>query len=127
MLIILVVIGIISHYIIKAVNNQRAEGLYDWQYGNNFNNSNRDLNAFMDQINQQDFEANMNKSSEYAMQVSEKAITPFDHGGDLMGYGFNHSDTLSQDAMNQGSNMSSNMSLQNMTMNNTGNTGMNGF
>lgn len=54
--------------------------------------------------------------SQWAMDESLKAVTPFDHGGYVQGPGFNPSDTFAHDSMNHMDHMNSGMDHMNSGM-----------
>lgn len=55
----------------------------------------------MNYMNQIQFQQHMDEFNRFAMDESFKIITPFDHGGYVMGAGFNPSDTMAFEAQQQ--------------------------
>lgn len=87
----------------SSLNNSQKASLQDFM--DNPVNDNFEQQIFMDQ---------MSHFNEWAMSEGLKSVTPFDHGGYVMGPGFNPSDTMAFD-------------FQQMDMNNSMNDSMNNF
>ncbi|MBQ3573243.1 MAG: hypothetical protein IJA16_01460 [Clostridia bacterium] len=70
----------------------------------NYGQRNNYSNEHFDQINRMNEEENIRRmNEEFMRQATEegiKSVTPFDHGGYAQGPGFNPSDTMANDAMN---------------------------
>lgn len=56
------------------------------------------VDSFHHDFQQQMFDQQINEFNNWAMSESLKSVTPFDHGGYVMGAGFNPSDTMAYEA-----------------------------
>jgi hypothetical protein len=54
----------------------------------------------MDQMNQWQFQQQVEEFNRFSMEEGMRSVTPFDHGGYVMGNGFNPSDTVAFEHQN---------------------------
>ena len=113
---------IVALFVWNSINGKKKTSGNQNNYNdcdNNMQFNNNDFDMQMQIQNQMnDMQNQMNTQfNDWASEEARKAVTPFDHGGYVQGYGFNPSDTMAGDAQRQMNNDMNNMG-------NMGNMGM---
>ena len=98
---------LISNNMVKATDTQLVNDIRQMNSFGNFENMQKAMQQQFHTIMDQQFQ-------QFSMEEAMKMVTPFDHGGYLMGPGFNPSDTMAFNAQQE---MTNQMNIMNDMMN----------